>query len=109
MLQYGFFPYTPKCVLALSDHAQLSSSRCPTATRNLAVDAAKAFQYLATILMSFIIVVILVAAFMPAPITGKIGLAVGISLIVFSVFELIAFALMAAFAAKGENLTSASG
>ncbi|CAN0143068.1 unnamed protein product [Pylaiella littoralis] len=63
-------------------------------------EAAKAFQYSSTILVSIIVVLVLVAAFMPAPITGKLGLSVGISLVVYSVFQLLAFALMTAFAVK---------
>ncbi|CAM9744844.1 unnamed protein product [Ectocarpus sp. 12 AP-2014] len=59
--------------------------------------AATAFQYLATIVISVVLVVVVVAAFMPAPVTGKLGLAVGIMLFVFAVFELIAFSTYAAY------------
>lgn len=37
------------------------------------------------------------AAFMAAPVTGKLGLAAGITLAVHAVFQLIAFGLMADF------------
>jgi len=57
---------------------------------------------MATIIVSFILVAVVVAAFMAAPTTGKLGLAAGIALVVFSVFQLIAFALMAAFAEERE-------
>ncbi|CAN0143303.1 unnamed protein product [Pylaiella littoralis] len=63
-------------------------------------DAAKAFQYLAAILISLILVLVLVAAFMSAPRTEKFGLVTGVSLAVYAVFQLIAFALMLAFANK---------
>lgn len=72
----------------------------------LIVNAAKAFQYLATILISAILVLVVVAAFMPAPVTGKLGLATGISLVVFSVFQLIAFSCMVAFVAECERMAS---
>lgn len=58
---------------------------------------------MATILISFVLVVVVVAAFMRAPLTGKLGLAAGIMLAVFSVFQLIAFACMAALASKCER------
>lgn len=83
-------------------------SRWPTANRNFTVDAAKAFQYLAAILISLILVLVLVAAFMSAPRTEKFGLVTGVSLAVYAVFQLIAFALMLAFANKGKKLMPAS-
>lgn len=42
-------------------------------------------------------VVVVVAALMPAPITGKLGLAAGIMLGVYTLFQLIAFSTYAAF------------
>lgn len=45
---------------------------------------------------------VVIGAFMAPPQTGQLGLAVGSMLIVFSVFELLAFALMAAFIEKSE-------
>ncbi|CAM9906449.1 unnamed protein product, partial [Ectocarpus sp. 6 AP-2014] len=65
--------------------------------------AATAFQYLATIVISVVVVVVVVAAFMPAPVTGKLGLAVGIMLFVFALFELIAFCTFAAFVEELED------
>ncbi|CAB1098024.1 unnamed protein product [Ectocarpus sp. CCAP 1310/34] len=59
--------------------------------------AATAFQYLATIVVSVVLVMVVVAAFTPAPVTGKLGLAVGIMLFVFAVFELLAFCTYAAY------------
>ena len=67
------------------------------------VNAAKAFQYMATIFVSVILVLVVVAAFMAAPITGRLGLGAGIALAVFAVFQLIAFALMAAFVEERET------
>lgn len=58
---------------------------------------------MATIIVSVILVLVIVAAFMTAPVTGKLGLAAGIALIVFSVFQLIAFALVAAHVDKSET------
>ncbi|CAM9727466.1 unnamed protein product [Ectocarpus fasciculatus] len=65
--------------------------------------AATAFQYMATIVVSIALVVVVVAAFMPAPTTGKLGIAVGIMLGVFTLFELIAFSTFAAFIEKYED------
>ena len=67
------------------------------------VNAARAFQFLATTILSIALVVIVVAAFMAAPMTGKLGLAAGITLLLFSLFELIAFSLIAAFVGKRET------
>lgn len=88
--------------LPLSCRAPLNPNLYATVT------AAKAFQILATILVSLILVLVIVAAFMQAPITGKLGLAAGIALAVTSVFQLIAFSLMAAFADKRETICVAS-
>eukprot|EP00752_Nemacystus_decipiens_P010840 g9638.t1 len=61
---------------------------------------AKAFQVLAALMVSFTLIAVVVAAFMPAPVTGKLGLASGIMLTLHAVFQLIAFSLMAAFLDK---------
>lgn len=60
--------------------------------------AGTAFQFLATISVSIALVVVIVAAFMAAPLTGTLGFAVGIIMVVFTVFELLAFSLLAAMA-----------
>lgn len=67
------------------------------------VEAGKAFQILATLLVSLIMVLVFVAAFMKAPLTGKMGLAAGIGLAVTAVFQLIAFSLMASIAENRET------
>lgn len=58
-------------------------------------------QYTAAILVSIVLVLVVVAALLAAPMTGKLGLAAGITLAVFSVCELIAFSLMATLVKKG--------
>ncbi|CAN0265282.1 unnamed protein product [Scytosiphon promiscuus] len=62
---------------------------------------------MATILVSIVLVVVVVAAFMRSPVTGKLGLAAGMMLTVFAVFQLIAFACMAAMASKFEDWSGA--
>lgn len=84
----SYIPPRPPCVCRLA---------LPSDT------AAKAFQYAATILVSIVLVVVVVAACMPAPMTGKLGLAGGIGLAVFAVFQLIAFACMADMIATCER------
>lgn len=54
--------------------------------------------------MSVLLVLAIIAAFMAAPNTGKLGLAAGIGLALFSVVQLIAFSLMAAFIEKRETI-----
>lgn len=49
---------------------------------------------------------VIVSAFMAAPLTGKLGLVAGVSLIVFSLFQLIAWACMAALASKREKINA---
>ncbi|CAN0051961.1 unnamed protein product [Scytosiphon promiscuus] len=66
----------------------------------------KAFQYMATILLSFTLVLVIFTAFAPAPKTGKLGLGVSSMLAVFAVLQLIAFAVMAAYSSKMNDLTS---
>lgn len=58
---------------------------------------------MATILLSFGLLLVIFAALVPAPKTGKLGFAVGIMLAVFAVLQLIAFAVLAAFSAKREK------
>ena len=60
---------------------------------------------MATIIVSFALVVVVVAAFMPPPTTGTLGLALGIMLAVFSLFQMIAFSLMAGVVDEGESST----
>lgn len=67
------------------------------------VIAAKAFQYMATILVSIVLVMVVAAALQAAPTTGKLGLAAGVTLVVFSVFQLVAFSLMADVTQKCEE------
>ncbi|CAM9433623.1 unnamed protein product [Scytosiphon promiscuus] len=59
---------------------------------------ARAFQILAVLVISAVLVVVLRAAISPAPQSGKFGLQAGLLLAVFSVFELIAVALAASYA-----------
>ena len=59
--------------------------------------AATAFQYMATATVSLALVVVAIAAFAPPPITGRLGLAVGVMLAGFSLFEMIAFSLIVSF------------
>eukprot|EP00903_Cladosiphon_okamuranus_P015922 g14707.t1 len=56
---------------------------------------AQAFQYMAIILVTVVLVLVVVAACMAAPISQKLGLAAGIMLAVVSVCEMITFAMMA--------------
>ena len=60
-------------------------------------NAATAFQYMATATVSLALVVVAIAAFAPPPITGRLGLAVGVMLAGFSLFEMIAFSLIDSF------------
>jgi len=63
-------------------------------------------QSVATIFVTTILVLVGAVAFMAAPTTGQRnpGLAAGIVLVVFSVFQLIPLALVAAFARNRETL-----
>ena len=58
---------------------------------------------MATLLISCTLVLVVFAAFQPAPATGKYGAIAGISLLVFSVLQLITFCLMAAYIKKCET------
>lgn len=57
---------------------------------------------MATIVVSVALVVAFVAAFTAPPKTGQLGLALGIMLVVFAIFQLIAFSLMAALVEECE-------
>jgi len=70
------------------------------------VIAAKAFQYMTMILVSVVLLLVTVKAFTTAPLTGKLGLPMGIVLLVSSVFQLLALALM--ITACHERETAAS-
>ena len=69
-------------------------------------DTATAFQFIATVLVSVGLVVVFVAAFASPPTTGLLGLALGIMLAVFSLFQMIAFSLMAAVVAERESCSN---
>lgn len=69
-------------------------------------DAATAFQFLATIIVSFALVVVFVAALSSPPTTGLLGLSLGIMLAVFSLFQMIAFSLVADLVAECETFAS---
>ena len=47
-------------------------------------------QYVALCLVSVVLFLVVAAAFMDSPTTGKLGLAAGITLVVFTVSQLIA-------------------
>lgn len=68
------------------------------------VNAATAFQFLATIIVSVALVVVAIAAFTSPPSTGRLGLALGVMLAVFTFFQMIAFSLMAAVVAECESV-----
>ena len=72
----------------------------------LSDDAATAFQFIATIIVSFALVVVVLAALASPPTTGLLGLALGIMLAVFSLFQMIAFSLMAALVAERKSSSS---
>ena len=82
----------PPCIL-LASFPFLAAEREPDPST--AVKAAQAFQYLATILATVVVVLVMVAACMATPITGKLGLAAGVMLAMVSLFELITFSVMA--------------
>ena len=50
---------------------------------------------MATIIVSVALVLAVIAAFTPPPTTGVLGLVLGVMLAVFSLFQMIAFSLMA--------------
>lgn len=58
---------------------------------------------MAILLVSAVLLLVTVAAFKTAPLVGKLGLAAGIVLLVSSVFQLLAFALMIADIADCET------
>lgn len=60
-------------------------------------------QFVAITLVSVVLVLAVAAALQTARMTGKLGLAAGITLALFSVFELIVFSLMASVVQKCEE------
>lgn len=58
------------------------------------VDAAKAMQYVAISLVSVVLVLVVAAACTASPASGRLGLAAGITLGLFSVFQIVAFSLV---------------
>lgn len=66
-------------------------------------DAAKAFQAISTSVASILLVLVIVAAFMVAPVTGKLGHAAWVGLTLFSVLQLFAFSLVAASTKECES------
>ena len=93
----------PPSFLPLAD--QTVNTPAPESTVTPA-KAARAFQILATLVVSAVLPLVLYAAISTAPETGKLGLYIGLMLAVFSVFELIAFSFAAVYASKGETDTS---
>lgn len=85
-----------------ASHVALSAQPYPSD------NAATAFQFLPTIIVSFALVVVVVAAFSSPPRTGVLGRALGIMLAAFTLFQMIAFALMAGLVAECESDTFAS-
>lgn len=59
------------------------------------VTAASVMQFVAIALVSVVLFLVVAAALRTAPTTGKLGLAAGTTLAVFSVFQLIVFSLAA--------------
>ncbi|CAM9697671.1 unnamed protein product, partial [Laminaria digitata] len=72
-------------------------------------EAATAFQFIATIIVSFALVLVFIAAFTPPPTTGTLGLALGIMMAVFSLFQMIAFSLMAGLVDEFDNADIKAG
>lgn len=72
----------------------------------LSDDAATGFQFTATVIVSLALVVVVTAAFASPPKTGLLGLALGIMLAVFSVFQMLAFSLMVAAVTEREGSRS---
>ncbi|CAM9408407.1 unnamed protein product [Hapterophycus canaliculatus] len=99
---FGTFLTWIFAVAAAADDAWISHEGLGTylALEEDIFTAAKAFQYMATILVSVALILVVVAAFMKPPRTGQVGLSVGIILAVFAVFQLIAFACMAEMISK---------
>lgn len=69
--------------------------------------AGTAFQFMATILISITLAVVAVSAFTPASTAKKLGRAAGMSLLLFSFLQMIAFAVMDTFARERERQESA--
>lgn len=67
---------------------------------------ASASQFLATVLVSVALVVVFVASFASPPETSRLGLSVGILLVLFSLCQMMAFSLMAAAITERESISS---
>lgn len=59
---------------------------------------------MATATVSLALAVVAIAAFAPPPMTGRLGLAVGIILAAFCLFEMLAFSLLVSFVSAREQL-----
>ncbi|CAM9906248.1 unnamed protein product [Ectocarpus sp. 6 AP-2014] len=88
-LQFEGYP-----LLKLGERCEFSASFCDY------YKTGTAFQFFAAIVISATVVVMIVAAFKPAPATGRLGAAAGTMLLVFSVLQLAAFSIMAASAGR---------
>ena len=85
----------------------LTGSRVAFSAQSYASDdAATAFQFLATVLVSIALVVVVCAAFASPPRTSTLGLALGVMLGVFSLLQMIAFSFMAALVTERESSSS---
>ncbi|CAM9933929.1 unnamed protein product, partial [Ectocarpus sp. 4 AP-2014] len=91
-LQFEGYP-----LLKLGERCEFSASFCDY------YKTGTAFQFFAAIVISATVVVMIVAAFKPAPATGRLGAAAGTMLLVFSVLQLAAFSIMAASARRREH------
>lgn len=84
----------------------LTASHVSFSSRTYPADmAATAFQIMATTIVSFALLLVIIAAFTPPPMTGRLGLALGIALGVFSLLQMLAFSIMAAAVAECESGT----
>lgn len=69
----------------------------------MSVDAGKACQQTAMVLVSIALLLVVVAACVRDPTTGKLGVAVSMTLVMFAIFQVAAFSCMASFTRKGER------
>ena len=60
---------------------------------------------MATAIVSFALLLVIIAAFASPPATARIGLALGVVLGAFSLFQMLAFSFMAAAVAECESDT----
>eukprot|EP00904_Undaria_pinnatifida_P013385 jgi/Undpi1/9177/HiC_scaffold_26.g11635.m1 len=72
-------------------------------------DGATAFQFLATTIISLVLVLVVVAACSLPPTTAVLGRALGAMLAVFTIFQMIAFALMADVVAEFDDTNIKAG